>query len=101
VGEAFFHRKSDIESADIITFPLSSGGKAERTVDVVSVSLDGQSKRVIWRVPGGAPSALALNDLHSSRSLVQRPVSIVNIGRDVVAVTFLILPLKIGIIRSG
>lgn len=63
-GEAFFHRKSDIESGDTITFSLSSGGKAERTVDVVSVSLDGQSKRVIWRIPGGVPSALALNDLH-------------------------------------
>lgn len=63
-GGGSFDLKADIRHGDVVTIKHPSGHVAERVVDTVARSLDGQYQRVTWRPPSGALSALALADLH-------------------------------------
>ncbi len=63
-AEGRFDLKADIRPGDVVTIRQPSGHTAERIVESVTPSLDGQYVRVTWRLPSGAPFALALTDLH-------------------------------------
>lgn len=59
-----FDLRADIRPGDVVTIKQPSGHSAERVVETVAPSLDGQYTRVTWRAPSGAPLAPALTDLH-------------------------------------
>jgi uncharacterized protein (TIGR02391 family) len=73
-----FDPKADIRPGDVVTITQSgSGHKADRVVDTVNPSIDGQYLRVTWRPLGGAPYALALSDLHPA---VQKAASLLYVN---------------------
>jgi uncharacterized protein (TIGR02391 family) len=61
-----FDPKADLRPGDIVAIKHGRGRAAERVIDTVAPSIADPYQRVTWRPPTGAPSALALTDLHSA-----------------------------------
>ena len=59
-----FDSKADLRPGDIVTIRHNHGHVAERVVDTVAPSIADPYLSVTWRPLSGAPSALALTDLH-------------------------------------
>ncbi len=59
-----FDPKADLRPGDIVTIRHGRGHAAERVIDTVAPSIADPYQCVTWRPLTGAPSALALTDLH-------------------------------------
>ena len=59
-----FDAKADLRPGDIVTIKHGRGHAAERVIDTVAPSIADPYQCVTWRPLTGAPSALALTDLH-------------------------------------